>query len=154
MNFPEFSCLPNLGVKSIIMVNQYKKYDNGRDNKKNKIGLETRIKRQMMKKIFCLMFICAVFFSGCGSDSGDDDSGSIITTSIQSSETSTSSVTTTTTAEADSSSTTTTTSGGSINCQGCCSGHGGVICSSGVTRCGDGTSLSDTCRNKGCDACL
>lgn len=39
------------------------------------------------------------------------------------------------------------------NCQGCCSWHGGVVCSGGVTKCADGTSLSDTCRRKGCNKC-
>lgn len=39
------------------------------------------------------------------------------------------------------------------NCQGCCSSHGGVVCSNGITKCGDGTSLSSTCRNKGCSMC-
>ncbi|MFP7756271.1 IPT/TIG domain-containing protein [Thermodesulfobacteriota bacterium B35] len=40
------------------------------------------------------------------------------------------------------------------DCQGCCSYHGGVVCSNGITRCADGTPLSPTCRNKSCDACL
>jgi len=39
------------------------------------------------------------------------------------------------------------------DCQGCCSSHGGVVCVGGVTRCGDGTSLTQTCRDKGCSAC-
>ena len=39
------------------------------------------------------------------------------------------------------------------NCQGCCSSHGGVVCSNGITRCGDGTALSSTCANKGCNTC-
>jgi len=38
------------------------------------------------------------------------------------------------------------------NCGGCCSRRGGVVCSGGVTKCADGTSLSSTCRNKGCAA--
>ncbi len=38
------------------------------------------------------------------------------------------------------------------NCGGCCSRRGGVVCSGGVTKCADGTSLSPTCRNKGCAA--
>jgi len=42
--------------------------------------------------------------------------------------------------------------GGDCNCQGCCSSHGGVVCRDGRTMCGDGTPLSDTCRNKGCIA--
>lgn len=40
-----------------------------------------------------------------------------------------------------------------VNCQGCCSYHGGVVCSNGVTRCADGTSLSSTCASKGCNMC-
>ncbi len=39
------------------------------------------------------------------------------------------------------------------DCQGCCSSHGGVVCRNGVTMCADGTSLSTTCRNKGCVDC-
>lgn len=39
------------------------------------------------------------------------------------------------------------------DCQGCCSSHGGVICRNGITMCADGTSLSITCQNKGCDDC-
>jgi hypothetical protein len=39
------------------------------------------------------------------------------------------------------------------DCTGCCSGHGGVVCSGGVTKCGDGTALSQTCVAKGCDMC-
>lgn len=39
------------------------------------------------------------------------------------------------------------------DCQGCCSSHGGVVCRNGVTKCGDGTSLSSTCVNKGCNMC-
>ncbi len=39
------------------------------------------------------------------------------------------------------------------DCTGCCSGHGGVVCSNGVTKCGDGTALSQTCIEKGCIAC-
>lgn len=39
------------------------------------------------------------------------------------------------------------------DCQGCCSHHGGVVCRNGITQCSDGTSLSETCRNKGCDVC-
>ena len=39
------------------------------------------------------------------------------------------------------------------DCQGCCSYHGGVCCTGGVTMCCDGSPLSDTCRNKGCNAC-
>jgi hypothetical protein len=40
-----------------------------------------------------------------------------------------------------------------LNCQGCCSRHGGVVCDKGVTRCRDGSALSATCKNKGCNAC-
>jgi hypothetical protein len=40
------------------------------------------------------------------------------------------------------------------SCTGCCSTHGGVICSGGVTKCADETPLSQTCVDKGCDACL
>lgn len=45
-------------------------------------------------------------------------------------------------------------SGSSQNCGGCCSGHGGVVCVGGITKCSDGTALSSTCRNKGCNMCL
>jgi len=40
------------------------------------------------------------------------------------------------------------------SCGGCCSSHNGVICDNGTTRCGDGSALSATCRNKGCYACI
>ena len=46
------------------------------------------------------------------------------------------------------------TKGNNSNCQGCCSSHGGVVCSHGVTQCADGTSLSSTCVAKGCNQCL
>lgn len=39
------------------------------------------------------------------------------------------------------------------DCRGCCSSHGGVVCSGGVTQCADGSPLSDTCINKGCNKC-
>lgn len=39
------------------------------------------------------------------------------------------------------------------NCQGCCSSHGGVVCSGGVTKCNDGTPLSSNCFTKGCNVC-
>lgn len=39
------------------------------------------------------------------------------------------------------------------DCQGCCSWHGGVICKNGITQCADGTSLSQTCQDKGCNVC-
>ena len=38
-------------------------------------------------------------------------------------------------------------------CQGCCSSHGSVVCNNGVTECGDGSALSQTCIDKGCDVC-
>ena len=41
--------------------------------------------------------------------------------------------------------------GNNSDCRGCCSGHGGVCFSNGVTSCCDGTFLSETCVNKGCD---
>lgn len=40
------------------------------------------------------------------------------------------------------------------DCQGCCSQHGGVVCSNGITQCADGTSISSTCAAKGCNQCL
>lgn len=39
-------------------------------------------------------------------------------------------------------------------CGGCCSNHDGVVCIDGKTMCGDGSPLSETCRNKGCSACV
>lgn len=39
------------------------------------------------------------------------------------------------------------------DCRGCCNGHGGTVCINGVTRCADGTELSDKCNDKGCDVC-
>ena len=39
------------------------------------------------------------------------------------------------------------------DCQGCCSHHGGVCCIDGVTKCCDGSRLSQTCIDKGCDKC-
>ncbi len=39
------------------------------------------------------------------------------------------------------------------DCRGCCSWHGGVVCSGGVTRCRDGQELSETCWSKGCNKC-
>ena len=41
----------------------------------------------------------------------------------------------------------------SADCQGCCSYHGGVVCTNGVTMCADGDPLSQTCLNKGCNVC-
>lgn len=37
--------------------------------------------------------------------------------------------------------------------RGCCSGHGGVVCIDGVTKCRDGSPLSDKCKSKGCNKC-
>ena len=39
------------------------------------------------------------------------------------------------------------------DCRGCCSHHNGVCCINHVTICCDGTSLSNTCKNKGCNKC-
>ena len=39
------------------------------------------------------------------------------------------------------------------DCRGCCSHHGGVVCDGGVTRCADGTPLSEKCKAKGCNVC-
>jgi endonuclease G len=39
------------------------------------------------------------------------------------------------------------------DCRGCCVGHGGVVCSDGVTACADGTPLSKKCRSKACEKC-
>ncbi len=39
------------------------------------------------------------------------------------------------------------------DCRGCCNGHQGIICENGVTKCVDGTALSQKCKNKGCEAC-
>ncbi|MBI5591565.1 MAG: hypothetical protein HY881_13890 [Deltaproteobacteria bacterium] len=39
------------------------------------------------------------------------------------------------------------------NCDGCCSYHEGVCCSNGITACCDGTVLSQTCIQNGCDMC-
>lgn len=44
--------------------------------------------------------------------------------------------------------------GNDSDCTGCCSSHGGVVCSNGVAMCGDGTPLSPTCQAKGCNKCL
>jgi len=46
------------------------------------------------------------------------------------------------------------TKGNNSDCQGCCSSHGGIVCSGGLTQCADGTSLSSTCAAKGCNQCL
>jgi endonuclease G len=39
------------------------------------------------------------------------------------------------------------------DCRGCCSGHGGVDCIDGVTKCRDGSPLSAKCKSKGCNKC-
>ena len=39
------------------------------------------------------------------------------------------------------------------DCRGCCSRHGGVVCVDGITKCRDGTPLSQKCQSKGCDKC-
>ena len=39
------------------------------------------------------------------------------------------------------------------DCTGCCSYHGGVVCSGGVTKCSDGSALSSKCLAKGCNRC-
>ncbi len=39
------------------------------------------------------------------------------------------------------------------DCRGCCNGHQGIICDNGITKCVDGTELSQKCKNKGCEAC-
>lgn len=46
------------------------------------------------------------------------------------------------------------TKGNNSDCQGCCSSHGGVVCSGGISQCADGTPLSLTCVAKGCNQCL
>ncbi len=44
--------------------------------------------------------------------------------------------------------------GNTSDCRGCCSNHGGVVCSNGVSQCADGTPLSPTCAAKSCNQCL
>ena len=39
------------------------------------------------------------------------------------------------------------------DCRGCCSRHGGVDCINGVTKCRDGTPLSQKCLAKDCNKC-
>jgi len=39
------------------------------------------------------------------------------------------------------------------DCRGCCSGHGGVDCIDGFTKCRDGSLLSPKCISKGCNKC-
>jgi len=39
------------------------------------------------------------------------------------------------------------------DCRGCCSGHGGVDCIDGVTKCRDGSPLSQKCIAKDCNKC-
>ncbi|MDA3788831.1 MAG: hypothetical protein PF503_10105 [Desulfobacula sp.] len=46
-----------------------------------------------------------------------------------------------------------TTSNSSADCRGCCYGHGGIVCIDAVTRCVDGTTLSDKCKTKDCSVC-
>lgn len=42
---------------------------------------------------------------------------------------------------------------GRSDCRGCCSGHKGVVCSNGVTKCNDGSVLSEKCLRKRCSLC-
>nr|WP_319393454.1 hypothetical protein [uncultured Desulfobacter sp.] len=37
--------------------------------------------------------------------------------------------------------------------RGCCSEHGGIVCENGITRCIDGTELSESCQAKDCNIC-
>ena len=46
-----------------------------------------------------------------------------------------------------------TTSNAYSDCRGCCNGHGGIVCDDGITRCVDGTALSNKCESKGCSIC-
>ena len=46
-----------------------------------------------------------------------------------------------------------TTATAFADCRGCCSRHGGVVCVNGVTKCRDGSSLSQKCIAKGCNKC-
>ncbi len=39
------------------------------------------------------------------------------------------------------------------DCRGCCSRHGGVVCIDNVTKCRDGSPLSQKCIAKGCNKC-
>jgi len=39
------------------------------------------------------------------------------------------------------------------DCRGCCKGHGGIVCADGITKCVDGTTLSNKCKSKGCSIC-
>lgn len=39
------------------------------------------------------------------------------------------------------------------DCRGCCSRKGGVVCVNGVTRCEDGSALTQTCLKKNCNVC-
>lgn len=39
----------------------------------------------------------------------------------------------------------------SADCRGCCSRRGGLVCVSGVTRCADGSALTQTCLQKACE---
>ena len=40
------------------------------------------------------------------------------------------------------------------DCRGCCSGHGGVACIDGITKCRDGSPLSIKCKSKECNKCV
>lgn len=44
--------------------------------------------------------------------------------------------------------------GNNSDCRGCCSSHGGVVCSNGIAQCADGSALTSTCSSKGCNQCL
>jgi hypothetical protein len=46
------------------------------------------------------------------------------------------------------------TKGNDSDCQGCCSTHGGVVCTNGISQCADGSAASPTCLAKGCNQCL
>jgi deoxyribonuclease-1-like protein len=39
------------------------------------------------------------------------------------------------------------------DCRGCCSGGGGLECFNGITRCSDGSAISQKCLQNGCDVC-
>jgi len=39
------------------------------------------------------------------------------------------------------------------DCRGCCSHHGGVVCSNGATACSDGSPPSQKCKEKNCNKC-
>ena len=48
---------------------------------------------------------------------------------------------------------TVSTSPSFADCRGCCSRHGGVDCIDGVTKCRDGSPLSQKCKAKDCNKC-